>query len=277
MANPLDPFSHSRLSTFAQCALKFRYQYVDGLPQKPGTAAVKGNVVHLVLEKLLALPASERTPETAASLVDPALDELLSEDPQRAFAIDTTQVWPGEPGPIDPLALKSFVADCHALIRNYFKLEDPVLAQPLWIEKFVEMAIGDARFVGYIDRVDRLPDGRLVVADYKTPAPKSPQYEQPYWDQLTLYAAMLEAIGERVAELRLHYLGGSAPETRVHTASSDEIASLKHKLNFNVGQVRRAVESGDYPPKPGKLCDWCDFASLCPAKGGKLLPLPGTN
>ena len=38
--------------------------------------------------------------------------------------------------------------------------------------------------------------------------------------------------------------------------------------------IRRAELTGDWRPKKGKLCGWCDHQALCPAFGGTPPPLP---
>jgi putative RecB family exonuclease len=29
--------------------------------------------------------------------------------------------------------------------------------------------------------------------------------------------------------------------------------------------INRAISTDRYPPKPGRLCDWCSFQNICPA------------
>ncbi|HEV7851273.1 MAG TPA: PD-(D/E)XK nuclease family protein, partial [Mycobacterium sp.] len=64
--------SPSRASDFKQCPLLYRFRAIDRLPEPASTAQLRGSVVHAALEQLYALPAPDRVPETARSLVDPA-------------------------------------------------------------------------------------------------------------------------------------------------------------------------------------------------------------
>src|SRR5687768_15402674 len=61
--------SPSRASDFKQCPLKYRLRAIDRVPEPPSRAAVRGTVVHAVLEDLFGLPAAERQPARAAALV----------------------------------------------------------------------------------------------------------------------------------------------------------------------------------------------------------------
>ena len=54
--------------------------------------------------------------------------------------------------------LKEFLALCH-------RREMP---EVLHTEEFFEVKVGATTVVGRIDRVDKLPDGRVVITDYKT-------------------------------------------------------------------------------------------------------------
>src|SRR5688572_15624829 len=91
----LGALSPSRAGDFMTCPLLYRFRTIDRLPEPPSPDAVRGTVVHKVLEVLFDLPAAERTPEQARELLVPAWDELLDASPELAemFAAD-----PGEGG-----------------------------------------------------------------------------------------------------------------------------------------------------------------------------------
>src|SRR3954470_4497307 len=71
--------SPSRAGDFKQCPLLYRFRAIDRLPERPSRALARGTVVHAVLERLYALPAAERVPEHARSLIEPVWQELLAE------------------------------------------------------------------------------------------------------------------------------------------------------------------------------------------------------
>lgn len=49
----ISEWSYSRLSTYEQCPRKAKFKYVDRLPDIPGPAAERGNVIHLSIEEFL--------------------------------------------------------------------------------------------------------------------------------------------------------------------------------------------------------------------------------
>ena len=38
--------------------------------------------------------------------------------------------------------------------------------------------------------------------------------------------------------------------------------------------IERATETRTFPPRRGRLCDWCSFQALCPEFGGTTPPFP---
>ncbi|MCE0538437.1 PD-(D/E)XK nuclease family protein [Kineosporia rhizophila] len=89
MAAALSP---SRASDFMQCPLLYRFRVVDRLPERPSPAALRGTVVHTVLESLFDLPAEQRTLQAARDLLQPSWEKVLAERPEAAQLF-------GGPGP----------------------------------------------------------------------------------------------------------------------------------------------------------------------------------
>src|SRR5215218_380249 len=71
--------SPSRAADFKTCPLLYRFRTIDRLPERKSLAAVRGTLVHSVLEKLYDLPPAERTVAGALELVEPAWAELRDE------------------------------------------------------------------------------------------------------------------------------------------------------------------------------------------------------
>src|SRR5688572_9860955 len=104
--------SPSRASDFKQCPLLYRFRAIDRLPEPASTAQLRGSVVHAALEQLYALPAADRIPETARSLVAPAWDRVVAEAPDLI-------------GDIDPAVQAALLDEARALLSGYYRLEDP--------------------------------------------------------------------------------------------------------------------------------------------------------
>src|SRR3954469_4297565 len=80
--------SPSRAADFKQCPLLYRFRAIDRLPEPSSTAQIRGSVVHAALEQLYGLPACERDPDTAMTLVDPAWEQVVAGNPELAAEIE---------------------------------------------------------------------------------------------------------------------------------------------------------------------------------------------
>src|SRR3954447_1943536 len=255
--------SPSRAADFMQCPLLYRFRVVDRLPEAPSPAAVRGTVVHAVLERLFDLPAPERTLGSARSLLQPQWERLREEDPELAALFDG-----------DADAVASWLGGAEELLARWFELEDPTCLEPAERELYVETTLDDGlQLRGYVDRLDVAPDGRMRIVDYKTGRAPSPLFGAKALFQMKFYALVLWRLHGRVpALLQLVYLGNG--EVLRYAPDEAELLATERKLRALWAAIDRAARTGDWRASPGRLCDWCDHRPLCPAFGGTPPPLP---
>src|SRR4051812_15788059 len=132
--------SPSRAGDFMTCPLLYRYRTIDKLPEESSPAAVRGTLVHKVLEDLFDLPAAERTPERAQSMVEPAWADLMAAEP------DLAEMFTADAGEEEARDLVSWLASCRESVRRYFTLEDPSRLEPAERELYVETVL-DSRLL----------------------------------------------------------------------------------------------------------------------------------
>ena len=143
----LPGLSPSRASDYQQCPLLFRLRVIDRLPEPPSPAALRGTLVHAVLERLFDRPAGQRTPDAAADLLAPVWAELVAADPRATEVLDET----GEDG---------WFAAARPLLETYFTLEDPNRLEPAERELAVRVVTDDGwEMRGIVDRLDVAPNG----------------------------------------------------------------------------------------------------------------------
>jgi putative RecB family exonuclease len=246
--------SPSKVSSFRDCALAFRFSAIDRLPEPPSVPAAKGTVVHRALELLFGLEPAERTLDAALGLLPQAAEEVLASDEYVDLALE------GE-------ASVDFRSDAERLVRRYFELEDPRLVRPVGLEMMLEAEVGGVVLRGIIDRLEEDADGQLVVTDYKTGKVPGERFEQGKLGGVHFYAYLCEAVlGRRPARIQLLYL--AQPVAIVAEPSDQSIRGLQRRVGAIWSAVERACERDDFRPNPGKLCDWCSFKAYCPAFGG---------
>ncbi|WP_183098350.1 RecB family exonuclease [Nocardioides pelophilus] len=261
----LGALSPSRAGDFMTCPLLYRFRTIDRLPEPPSVDAVRGTVVHKVLEDLFDLPAAERTPERADAMVVPAWQAVLEAEPALASLF---------PDPDEGAAIGSWLVSCRSVLARYFTLEDPRRLEPAERELYVE-ALTDTKLLlrGVIDRVDIAPDGAIRIVDYKSGSSPGETYEGKALFQLKFYALVLWRMrGVIPKRLQLIYLANA--EILTYDPDEHDLLATERKVQAVWEAVRRAHETGDWLPSPGPLCKWCSHQALCPAYGGTPPPLP---
>ena len=254
--------SPSRAGDFMTCPLLFRFRTIDRLPSPPSSAATRGTLVHAVLERLFDLPAGERTPDAAASLLQPEWERLLADEPEVAGLFD------------DAAALDAWLTSAKALLDAYFALEDPRRYEPAERESYVEVVLdGGLRLRGIVDRLDAAPDGRLRVVDYKTGRSPGEAFEGKVLFQMKFYALVLwRTRGTIPALLQLMYLGDQ--QVLRYQPDEADLLATERKLLALWAAIERATQLRSFPANRSRLCDWCDHQSLCPEFGGTPPPWP---
>lgn len=262
--------SPSRASDFMACPLLYRFRVIDRLPERPSLAAVRGSVVHKVLEELFDLPAGERTHDRAALMLGPVWESLLAEEPELA------DMWGASSADGESSApeLATWLAECRDLLEQYFSLEDPQRLEPAEREVHVVTTLDSGLTIhGYIDRVDVAPSGQLRIVDYKTGASPSEYFEAKALFQMKFYALVVwRTRGVIPTVLQLIYLG-NAEMLRYYPDEADLLAT-ERKVEALWKAITRAHETGEWRPNKSRLCDWCDHQAICPAWGGTPPPLP---
>jgi putative RecB family exonuclease len=255
--------SPSRAGDFLTCPLLYRFRTIDRLPEESSPEAVRGTVVHKVLEDLFDLPAAERTPARAADLLAPAWETLLAEDPSLAEMF----------GPEGP-EIGSWLVSCRESLERYFTLEDPRRLEPAERELYVETVLESRLLLrGFVDRLDVAPTGEVRVVDYKTGRSPGVMFEAKALFQMKFYALVLWRLrGTIPSVLQLIYLGNG--EVLRYSPDERDLLAVERKVEAIWKAISRAAETGDWRPRRSGLCDWCAHQALCPEFGGTPPPLP---
>ncbi|WP_374455057.1 RecB family exonuclease [Nocardioides sp.] len=259
----LGALSPSRAGDFMTCPLMYRFRTIDRLPEEPSPDAVRGTVVHKVLEDLFDLPALDRTPGRAADMLVPAWDALLEAEPGLAGMF-------GGEGP----DVASWLASCRTVLDRYFDLEDPRRLEPAERELYVE-ALLDSKLLlrGFVDRIDVAPDGRIRVVDYKSGKSPAIGFEAKAIFQMKFYALVIWRLrGVVPSMLQLIYLGNG--EIVRYEPDEADLRATERKVEALWAAIQLAQQTGDWRPSPSRLCDWCSYHQFCPTKGGVVPPLP---
>ena len=258
-------FFPTQLQTYQQCPRKYFYSRDKDLRAKYAKASPAmhlGNAVHDALQMFFDIskvPIADRTYERLCGLFREAWAGRglfarnlykQTEAREQAFAKDreTEKAW-GEKG--------------LNILYRFFQTAD-VKAVPLTAEQFHETLLAeDVILGGKIDRIDRLPDGRLVVLDYKTGKPpfkKDPESLAKDDIQLAAYAVLVtKKFRGKVARCDYLFLDH---ELRLGYEPTDDLLATKEAEITALCRTILADEK--WEPTPNNLCPWCEYKSICP-------------
>ncbi|NUK42839.1 PD-(D/E)XK nuclease family protein [Streptomyces lunaelactis] len=251
--------SPSRASDFMQCPLLYRFRVIDKLPEKPSEAATRGTLVHAVLERLFDDPAAERTVPRAKAMIPGQWDRLLETKPE------LSELFAEDPG---GERLTGWLGEAEQLVERWFSLEDPTRLEPAEREMFVETELESGlRLRGVIDRVDVAPTGEVRIVDYKTGKAPRPEYSEGALFQMKFYALVIWRLKNVVPRrLQLVYLGSG--DVLTYDPVPADLERMERKLLALWDAIKEATGTGDWRPRPTKLCGWCDHQEVCPEFGG---------
>ena len=260
--------SYSSLTMYEACPRRYAFRYVERLPGEvvPGQFAF-GNAVHKAFERFVReriRARAEGAPDPGPDLLRRTCDEVL----ERAGL---------EPSELGAARVRATPVLARFLEREASSVSIPVAAE---LGFGVDVAVAadvtsDAptgasgvRFVGYIDRVDRAPDGSTEVVDYKTGRTRG-QAAVDADRQLTAYgyacahgALRNPASGETLPPATRLCLYFAESGTEVSTARTPaQLAEFEADLIAMAGRVRRR----EFDPRPDPWrCRWCEYRNLCP-------------
>lgn len=257
MALPLPTsLSPSKVTSFTDCALAFRFSAIDHLPEPPSLPATRGSLVHAALERLFALEPVARTRSAASACLAQAIQALRSD-------AEFTRL------ELEDAAEATLFAEAEVLLDKYFRLEDPSTIIPIGIELKLEVELDGIHLRGIIDRLELDADGELVVTDYKTGRAPGERQEQQRLAGVAFYSLLCERLfGRRPARVQLLYL--AEPLAIISVPTDRSTRGVERRLSAIWSAVERACEREDFRPNPSRLCDWCAFKAYCPSFGGDL-------
>jgi putative RecB family exonuclease len=262
----LGAISPSRAADFMSCPLLFRFRTIDRLPEPFSVDAVRGTVVHKVLEDLFDLPAAERTPDRAREMLVPTWEAMVEEEPTlEEMFLEAAE---------HPTGFLEWLRSGWEVLDRYFELEDPRRLEPAERELYVETLLPSRLLLrGFVDRVDVAPDGAIRVVDYKSGRSPSEGFEAKALFQMKFYALAIWRIrGVVPAMLQLIYLGNG--EMLRYVPDEADLLATERKIEAIWAAIKLAEETSDWRPNPSRLCDWCAHKAICPAWGGTPPPLP---
>lgn len=242
--------SASTMHAMDGCPARWAFEKAWPGEQDPFAAAVLGNGGHKVLERLFELPPQDRTMAAAMTILRRVCEDAM----------------PGD-DPLTAAVRDRWLAEVYAAFKGIFDIEDAARVDVYGREMEVRTEIAGVPFVGYVDRVDRLPEGNLGIVDFKTSRsiPKNiTRFGDEHGDQLRLYLlAMEQILGRQPVSAWLYYTRlGQAKKVAV---APGRVSETRDKLLMAAEKLALIGDTASMTPAPSALCGWCPLVSACPA------------
>jgi putative RecB family exonuclease len=247
-------YSVSQLNQFEQCALQYKFIYVDKIKRyEEGVEAFLGQRFHEAMERLYAELAFRVMP----------LDELLN-----YYEKQWAENWHSDV----KVRREGRTPDDYRLlgrrfIEDYYQRHQPFdEGKVLGLERYIRFPLDDAgryNCKGIIDRLMLAPDGAFEVHDYKTGSGLPDQAAIDSDRQLALYEVGVRKLWPGAQEVRLvwHYVAFGLDLRSSRTPEALE--KLKAELAALIDRIEAERE---YAPRESALCAWCPYGDLCPSK-----------
>lgn len=247
----MNTYSHSKLSCFEQCPLKFKFNYIDKVETEieDTVEAFLGSRVHEALRKLY-FDLKFQKLNTIKELLDFYNDEWKKNWNDNIIIIRKD------------FSKDNFRRMGEKYLIDYYERYKPfnhTKTIGLETEDFVN--IGNNKIHVRIDRLALAKDGAYEIHDYKTSNSLPTQDDVDSDRQLAVYAYGVKTMYPDASEIRLiwHYL---AFDKEMQSKRTDK---QLEKLRQDVLKVIKEVEAcRNFPSKESALCQWCEFRPICP-------------
>jgi RecB family exonuclease len=246
--------SFSQLQSFDICPLHFKARYLLNVPT-PNTAPLSfGSSIHDTLKNLH---------ELSMQKIPVSKDEFLKL---------LRKNWRSEGYMSKPYEEKMF-AQGVAILKTYYKEYYTPDTAPLALEQPFSFFINKSdnpterpvKVSGFIDRIDRRPDGGIEIIDYKTGKAESLS-KRSYQLQLGLYALAAtqvknEYLGKRPEEITVSLLYLETGNKLSQQITQEDIEYTQKAIQAKI----KEIESSDFKCSGSILCHNCEYKMLCSA------------
>ena len=246
-------YSHSQLSMYEECPLKYKLRYRDRIRRDTeGIEGFLGTVVHETLKKFY--DDLRLTKLNALSDLLSHYDRLWQQNWHDSIIITKHD-----------LTAEHYQALGKKLLKTYYERYAPFDSDmTIGTEMRITFSLDDSdryKLTGLIDRLSQTEQGIYQIHDYKTSAYLPSQENVDNDRQLALYHIGVQRRWPDIKDLRLiwHYL--AFDRELVSSRSEEEISRLVMETIRLIDEIKSAE---DFPPRESAFCQWCEYPDLCP-------------
>jgi len=241
LVNPDMRFSASKIKTYEDCPLKFKFQSILHIPTPQKSFFQVGTDVHSVLEEMAKLRI-----QGEAIKFGLAKDMLNSSWESSNFDSETQE--------------KQEYNKMQKMLEFWFDFEKDNLNETVAVEEWFELDLDGAHFGGFIDRLDRTPDGDYIVIDYKTGKSNLSKNKLKEDVQMALYClAVKDKYGKLPIQAGHMYVHPELAELRLVDVSEENVSTVLERIK----EVVSRILNEDFEVVGNPNCRFCDYKGIC--------------
>lgn len=236
--------SPSKIQTFEDCPLQFKFQHVLRVPTPSKTYFGMGTAIHAVAENMTKLQkeGKEPTEELALEILEKQWDTSSYRNQRTKESQDKDK--------------------SKEMIKTYLEWAENNPNTPVDVEPKFQIKLNDVTISGKIDRVEMTPDGEYEVIDFKTGYAYKTKNTIKEDVQMNIYALGTEKLyGKLPKKTSLFYIKHN--KIVPHFIEEEKLNEFKESL----GEKIESIFNEEFDAKPEyQKCSRCDYASICDAK-----------
>ena len=290
-------YSFSQISTYLQCPRKYQFHYLDRLPTKEFETSyelILGSLVHLSLDRRYQqmFPKEESLFTTSHIPSKSDLLEFFNHHREKEVK-ETSNIRTPEDFTPQEIKIraekylsdyydkhhsdflspgKERMTDDEAEQRNPLSRGSTDRAGSLSVETEKEMLFtlpNGQSFKGILDRIDFLPDGTIIINDYKTGKRLPTASDTGYVDQLSLYAYAIKQQypQAKTIKARIIYLHfGIEDEREIQDDALHTLVQTYQTYTSELESKRQTYfqTKSPLPVQENSFCKYCEYQSSCP-------------
>lgn len=218
------PYSYSKISTFQQCKRKFKYNYIDKIPQgdRDTTPLIKGGAVHSIFEKYPEASTHKRAPDYQY-----IFDVFLNSGLGKKYIFRESS------------------REKTIRINKNFEADDNATKE-------------ETLFRGFVDYICTIDD-TVNLIDWKTGKLRDQKYQD--FNQLLFYSIYFFLKYDHINTVRIAYVYVEHPEyENAIVLERKYLDNYIHTLKSSINDIETETV---FPKNITKLCDWCPFQEHC--------------
>lgn len=236
--------SVSKLKTFLSCKAKFKFAYIEKLPQKDKDFTIFGKFLHDILENF---------------------HKIYAKNECQALHIVMQQSWSESKEKYLEKLTPEQIKEAWQYCLEYLKIQADLLKSNkmpkfLCAEKEFNLNINDTILLsGFIDKVEQDQDEIIHVSDYKTS--KSKKFLASDFFQLKTYGLILALEKPNIKKIRCSYI--MIKHNFEYLTKEFSVEELMEVPKYYLENSLLIKQEAAYKPQTSILCNWCDYLDNC--------------